>query len=161
MEKTIAELAKEAAGYFTMKQRNGETIHVLADERPQWVLNLVRIAHDEMLPDDWRFASIASALEAMAESEASDTELQGGDLDFEWADANVDTYTSERFAWLSSHLSRQGYVDEAHELLGTGEQDIAEQIGAGQYVELREVWDLVLQALIARRDELEADETIA
>ena len=137
---TIQEAAREAGEFFTTKQREGgESYVTLKDARPDWVYEMVREAHGEMLPDDWRYATIEAALEFIAENDDAD----GG----EFADLNVDTYNGDRFAWLASHIDRQGYVNEGTDELGHSDQGISGDIGIGQYVEGREVFESVRQSL--------------
>jgi hypothetical protein len=149
-EITIEVVASEAYGWFTTTQRNDETITVLKDDHPEWVRDIVYAGHGKnFLPDDWRYEAICSALEAIGEGDEDGTE---------WADQNVDVYTNARFAWLSSNLQRQGYVDEATEEFGQAENGVADAIGMGQYLESREVFNLVLDAVRERVDELELEE---
>ena len=160
---TISELASEAHGWFTTTTRADETIDVLRDGAPTWIYNLVFAAHEsgEIMPDDWRYASIRSALAEISDSDADDRD-DLDDLAGEWADSNVDVYTGARIAWLGSRMSRTAYVDEAVDELG-GEgldtveriglwQYVVERIGLGQYVESREVFELVANALEDERE---------
>lgn len=140
---TMKELAAEAAPCFeTATRPDGETFTKIKDGSPEWVTELVYKAHGDFLPDDWRSAAIRDALEFIAD--ADDPE----DVSAEFADAQVDVYTGRRFAWLSSNLQRQGYVDEGVDNLGAPEPfSVADAIGLGQYEEAGEIYSLVLQAL--------------
>lgn len=89
-------LAQEAVRFFRINSR--EAVE-LSEDAPQWVFDLVREAHDGMLPDDWRFALILRVLEAMSEGN----------------DPEPDTYFSRLLDWLGSHLNRVGYCDSALE----------------------------------------------
>ena len=149
---TLEELAKEAAGYFTTKERGDETIIVTRDGSPDWIRDVIYAAHgDGFLPDDWRYATISAAVDHLAD---------GGDPDdgHEFADQNVDVYTGARLAWLSSNLNRAGYVDEAREELGGDDLGVIEQIGLGQYQESLEVFGSVVESLRDRLEEIEDDE---
>ena len=150
-------VAEEFAGAFTTTKRGDETIVTLRDEyRDTWAQSLVFEAHGSMLPDDWRYACIASAAEAIAEcADESEAEDRRG----EWADSEVDVYNGARLEWLSSHLSRAGYCDEAAAEFGPSEADTFERIGLGQYFEAEEVFGLVLAGIVARAEELEDEET--
>ncbi len=148
----VQTLAAEAYGAMERRQRGDETITTLKDDAPEWVRDLVYAAHDGSLPNDWRYAAIRSALEAIADCE------NGADLDdrrHEWADAEVDTYTGARLKWLASDLNRADYCDQAAEELGCTGEGIVAMIGAGQYIEACEVWDRVTEALRERAEELE------
>lgn len=148
---TISELASEAHGWFTTTKRAEDTIDVLRDGAPAWVHNLVFAAHGEIMPDDWRYASIRSALAEISDSDADDRD-DLDDLAGKWADSNVDVYTGARIAWLGSRMSRTAYVDEAVDELGGEGLDTVERIGLGQYVESREVFELVANALEDERE---------
>lgn len=148
---TLATLAGESYDWFTTKSRDDGTSYVvLKDGAPEWVQDLVRTAHGDFLSDDWRYASIRSALGALHDSPDQDPD----DLASEWADGNVDIYTGDRLAWLGSNLQRTGYVDDAAADMGLPSPfSVVDVIGMGQYAESVEVFGLVLEAL---RDELES-----
>lgn len=162
---TIHELAQEAAEHFgTSRCRQGnrrargndeEAITVLKDGAPEWVRDLVREAHDEMLPDDWRYASIRSALEAIADGEGYDPDEIAG----EWADSNVDVYTGSRLEWLASNLNRPAYCDEGADELGGEGLDTVERIGLGQHIESREIFASIVQSLEDRLEVIEDEQT--
>lgn len=120
----------------------GETFVRLREGSPAWMTDVVRAAHDggEMLPDDWRYAAIRSALDCIAESDDAE------DAAHEWADSEIDVYTSSRLEWLGSHSARLGYCDEARRE-GIAGESLLDQIGAGQYTEAREVFEQTLAAL--------------
>lgn len=131
-----------ALPHFTTRERGEDSIVTLRDDAPQWVRDLVHHAHDEFLPDDWRYEAIYSAVEFLADED------NDPDDSHEWADGLVDVYNAARAAWLGSHLYRGGYCNEAvAEGLVEPEADIYDRIGVGQYVEAREVWGLVVGAL--------------
>ena len=64
---TIESLAREAYDCFETAKREDDSSYIrLKDERPAWVYNLVYVAHNGMLPDDWRYQAIHDALEHIA-----------------------------------------------------------------------------------------------
>lgn len=144
---TLEEAAREAYSWLEVATRGDtgkdEDRYVRTKEgRPDWVLELVREAHgDDMLPDDWRYACIQSALGWIV-----DNGYDEDDGAHAFADAEVDVYTGRRFAWLASNLTRQGYVDQATEEFGASE-DIAQAVGMGQYMEATEVFASVITSL--------------
>lgn len=152
MGTTLQDVAREAASWLTTVKRGDESIVVCKDGAPEWVVDLVYAASGDFGPDDWRYASIASALEFVAES--SDPEDEDGD----WADGNVDFYTGARVAWLASNLNRAAYCDEAADEFGNPEADTVERIGLGQYQESREIYGSVLSSLQHRVELLETAE---
>ena len=146
---TVQSLAKVAAQSFETARRatgdtetgpreNGEEYVRITKGSPDWVSEMVYEAHGEMFPDDWKYACISAACEWIAGSEDPWDEVS------EFADAYVDVYTSDRIAWLASHLFRPGYCTEAAEEFGTESHDVIELIGLGQYYEANEVYSIVL-----------------
>lgn len=152
---TLATIAREASHWFETKPRTNsdETFVSLKDGRPNWLVDLVHEGHGGILPDDWRYSTIEAALDHIADNDLED-ENEAREADAEFADEAVDVYTAARFAWLASHLSRQGYVDEATEDFGPAES-VADAVGRGQYLEAREVYESVVTSLVDRLDELE------
>jgi hypothetical protein len=130
--------AREALDCFeTAGRPDGGSFVRLREGRPEWVADLVHEAHGSMLPDDWRYACIRAALEAVAEG------VDG----HEFADGYADDYSSDLAAWLGSHAVRPGYVDEAVEDLGAEFQGVAQVIQLGQRAEAREVFAAVVNTL--------------
>ena len=146
---TIADVAAEARAFFQVKQRDdGATYIITAGDAPDWVNELVREAHGDMLPDDWRYQTIRAALDFIAEN--PDDAEDGAD---EFADGAVDTYTGARLAWLASHLNRPGYVDDAEAEFGYPGREaggVVQMIGLGQYGEAFEVYGSVYQSVAER-----------
>ena len=150
-EITLQQLAREAAACFTTKQRpEGDSFVGLLDGSPDWVSELVRDAHGDMLPDDWRYASIESALDWIAD--ANDPV----DEQYEWADGNMDVYNRGRLAWLASYASRPSYCDDATSEMGDyAPNGILDRIGLGQHQESCEVFASVLHSLRTRVEEVQ------
>lgn len=154
---TTSGIAGEAYGLFERRTRDdGEEFTTLdSDTAPGWLRGLVREAHGDLLPDDWRYEAIRDAL--------GDIELADGrdldDLEHEFAD-RVDVYTGALLAWLASHSSRVGYCDGAQsEGLTPDNPDVVSLIRLGQYMERREVFASVAQSLAERLEELEGEES--
>lgn len=152
---TLADLAGEAYEQFeTAKRADGETFTRLKSGAEPWLTDLVYNAHDQMLPEDWRYESIQSALGAIHDAGSEDVD-DLGDVAHEWADSNVDVYNGARVEWLGSSIYRAAYVDQARKdgLIGP-DTDLYDQLGIGQYVESLEIFESVRQSLA---DQLEAD----
>lgn len=143
---TLAEM------FETRKRDDGTSFVALKDGAPEWASDFVREAHGtDMLPDDFRYACIAEALEMLADNEDGDPD----DLVSEFAD-NVDIYSSDLSDWLLSHSERRGYVDEAQrEGLVEPDTDIDRRIMAGQYLERSEIFQSVVSAAQDYLDEEE------
>lgn len=132
--------AEEALSYFEQTTRSGqeEKIWVMKDGRPEWVREMVYEVHDQgaILPDDYKFAFIVASLDGIIEAD-----------DPEEADFEPDVYTNDLYDWLTSHLNRAAYVDEAVKEFGGEPGGIVDQIMLGQVAEKREVYDIVLKSL--------------
>jgi hypothetical protein len=141
---TVQEAAEIAYDWFETARRNpdeSESAFVrVKDGAPEWVTDLVREAHGDFLPDDWRYEVIRNAVEWIRDND----EQESG----EFADDQVDVYTGARLVWLSSNLRRASYVDEAISEFGFDtERGIIDMIGLGQYFEAQEVFGSVLSSL--------------
>lgn len=139
----LATLAQEAYDSFTTILRDEDVITTLKDEASDWVYDLMRNAHGDMLPDDWRYETTRAAVGFIAHAGVDDP----ADDAAEFADDTVDVYTADRLKWLVSHSGRVGYCDEASHELGVESGDIVRLIGMGQYVEAREIFDYVYASL--------------
>jgi hypothetical protein len=139
--------------FESARRPEGESFTRVKDGSPEWVTDLVREAHGDFLPDDWRYGCIQSALEFIADTDEPD------DGAAEFADGYVDVYNGARVAWLDSSIHRGGYCDEALHEFGPvdGDRGVFGLLGLGQYMEASEVYGLVLQALADVADDGEAD----
>lgn len=155
---TIQSLAKEAYSHLTTSTRHDDTRFItIADTAPEWVSSLCYVAHggggeNWRLPDDHTFSLVRSALEHIADD-------GGEDGAHEWADGEVDVYTSEKFEWLASNMHNQSYVDEARLEFDNGNDgEIADAVGAGQFLQACEVWHSVYGFLDNMAEELGEEE---
>jgi hypothetical protein len=138
MTKTIEELAKELSDRLITKTRANteQTPFVcLKDDSPEWMQDVCRKAHGDMLPDDWRYEFIEEA--ALA--------LQNYD-DFESAMSAIEPsmYNNALLAWLASNSSRVDYADNA---IDSGARNIMDAIQWAQCEEKREVYQSVFDSL--------------
>lgn len=154
----LQQAAEEARRYFAKGKRDdGTRFWKTVDGAPEWVTDLCRSAHEEghVPPDDYRYAAIVEALDAFAENEDPDDVQPESDI-----------YTADLKRWLMSAGGREDYVDRAMNEEGIVDpaQGLVALLSAGQYLELREVYDAVRGALDARveetgTEEVEEDET--
>lgn len=143
-EPTPRDHAQAMARRFTRRTRtDGTTYTTLTDEADEWMRDLVRAAHGDMLPDDWRYDAIASAVEFIAENEDYDDRAD------EWADGMVDVYSSALLEWFGSRGASAAYVQEARDEWGDAGEDVWDEIRRGQFMEAREVFALVVSELEA------------
>lgn len=139
---SIQARAGTAYGLLEDATRGDGTPYVRTVEgAPGWVTELVREAHGDMLPDDWRYATIREALGAIHDAPA----LVADELADEFAD-DADVYNADLLAWVGSHGLRGAYVDEAREEIGEP-RDFYHGLQMGQYLERREVFQAVYDFL--------------
>lgn len=147
---TIQELAQEWLDWFEVGKRDdGKTFFYLKDGAPEELHKMVRKVHGDMLPDDYKYEYIVGALEAIADYDGDEDDIEELADDLE-----ADCYDCDLLDWLNSHSIRTWYVDEAVSQLGHGE-GIMEDIAMGQVEEQREVFFTVLEDL---RENLNDDE---
>jgi hypothetical protein len=145
---SLRELAGVAAGYFVRVAREDGSGHYTAtrDDAPEWVGEMVRDAHEDMLPGDYRYRAVEGALEAIRDAD-DDADLE--DVLREWAGEAVDDSYRGLLRWLDSYAGhRFGYCDEARESgLVADDAGIVARLQAGQRVELEAVGASVLASL--------------
>jgi len=151
MEKSIQDLAAQVRDQFESRTRdNGDVFWCRKTEyRDQdWIMNLVHKAHNDMLPDDHKYEFVIDALDLIQElSDPDEPEIE------------PDIYNHDLIKWLGSHLSRIGYCDQYMEDYGADTHaGIVRLLQGGQQSEKMEVYNIVLQALRDRLEELEDEE---
>jgi len=149
---TIQELSKETATYFeTRKRADGESFICCKDNRPDWITDMIHDAHGDMLPDDYRYRWIVSALDDFTDSDDDPDDMIG-----EYVDSTVDSYTADLTAWLASNVNRVYYLTQA-----MGEMDPSDgfqALSCAQYSEISEVYYTVYHVLEGRVAGLELEE---
>lgn len=143
-ERTLQTVAAEWLEKFeTVTKGEGDQayrIWVLKDHNKMKgpVYEMVRAAHGDMLPDDYKYEYIVDALERLAEG-----------YDDEGDEIEADVYNSALLDWLGSHLERAGYVEDAVKEWGMDSKsfDLFTAIGFGQVFEKREVFFIVKAAI--------------
>ena len=113
--------------------------YVKNDDAPEWVVELVRDAHDDMFPDDYVYSYIVESLEALAEEDDVQTALDR-------LNNGVDTVTSRLLHWVSSHSFRMADANT----YGVDRADfnsIDETLTGGQYYERGRIFHSVWSAL--------------
>lgn len=136
---TIQELARQYADLFVTKKRdNGDTyLCIELDDKNPELMDLIRNAHDGLMPDDYKYQFIHDALEAIALVEVED--------DLNNIDLEPDIYNCDLLKWVSSNLTRAAYVDDA---IRDYEYDgLFNALQNGQSYEKNEVLHSVLSSL--------------
>ncbi len=145
---TVQDLAKMARCAFSLERRDdGSKYWTHGREAPEWIQDLARAAHGtpSMLAEDYRFAFIVEALDALEESEDTDEARSG--YEFE-------PYHSRLADWLGSHAHRFEYCDEWAEEMGQPE-DTYQRLAGGHLQERLEVLELVRGSLAAHLETLD------
>lgn len=141
---TVESLAAEVNAALVRDERDDGTKFVkFADGSPDWMTDLSRAAHGDMMPDDWRYEFIEDAVSA----------LENGDEEPNDVDSAY-PYTADRLRWLGSHSDRPGYCDEEAEEYSMESTGILTLIALGMGREMRETFDLVKSFLEGRVEEL-------
>ena len=95
---------------------DGTTFYSLAAGTPNHLIDLVRECHNGELPNDWRYETIATLVQAMLEYSEPDSEPwdedKFWDVSWEIAENVVETGTSKLFQWLADYPSRAAFDDE-------------------------------------------------
>ncbi len=148
---TVQDLARIALEFFETRTRDsGETFETTRDDAPDWIVDMIRDAHGDFLPEDWRYSTIRAALDFIADN--PDAEDYAG----EFADEAVDVYSHARLRWLASNLTRASYVDDACEEFGDDRRGgILADIALGQYMEASEIYGSVWASLEQERQNRE------
>lgn len=138
--KTVQELAAEYSNRFeTRKRDDGKEFVCLKDseqDKDETLTELIRSAHGDMFPDDWKYDFVLRALYAIADAE---------DDSLEDCEIEPDIYNHDLLEWLPSNAHRWGgYAEDA---IGEGATTITDACQWGQANEIREVYDSVLASL--------------
>lgn len=152
---TLATLAAAFASAFMTKAfDNGESRIVLRDGAPDWMTEIVREAHDGMMPNDQSYSMILAVANDIDDLLSYDPETDLDDIRHERIDSLIPVYNTERTAWLASHLDRGEYVNEAIRTYGTGTQtpDIYDLLALGIDVELVMIWEAIERGLRAQAE---------
>jgi hypothetical protein len=146
---TLQAMAKEARSCFKQHTRAEDDViwTVDHDAAPEWVVDMIRDAHGPMSPDDWRYAFIVEALDALEECADPDE-----------VDLEADIYTHELTAWLHSRADRTSYCDEYAQDFDAGNKGIVAILQGGQWMEKEEVLAAVRSALQSRLDDDDDDD---
>ena len=132
---------------------NNEKIIVLPSDAPEWVQQLVRDAHDDELPNDWRFTKIYEICWWLLDCESSDSAQENA---MEAADALSFVYTGQILGWYAEQPSRLNYCDQYIEEFGANATDsTALLLGAGQAYAIEKMIYKIIDGCMARCVEVE------
>ena len=131
---TIQEKAAQIRSTFVEKIRTDGTKYWSTESEEAEIKELCYAAHDDMMPDDWKYRFIVDALDLIAEADDVD------DVTIE-----PDIYTADLTAWLASHNGRVYYLTQALEEYG--ETDGFRALACAQAFEREEVYFSVLSSI--------------
>lgn len=154
MTTTFSVRALDLARTFQEKTRdNGDSFYFLPESAPAWMHELVRAAHHDELPNDWRFAKIRELAYSLAEYESANV---ARDSAGEIAQAAASVYTGTILGWYADIPSRLDYVTEWREAMGTESRGgILDELIVGQYYCLEQMAHEIIDTSEARAEELE------
>lgn len=139
---------------FVHKRRDdGGEFVCLAKDAPEWMTEVVKDAHGEFLPEDWRYAAIEAVANALVETVECGDDPE--DQSWEIACNLTDDYTSDLTAWLATNVNRLAYCDDGAQNLdlSSGEATLVDILNAGQQTEYMEIIGSLLYADALQDDE--------
>lgn len=155
-------LAQTFYDTFTRQERNepnefgDKGFYSLPHSKPecQWMIDAVREAHGDIMPNDWVYDACHTIVGHMADTDSADWD----DSVSEWADGGVDVYNADRARWLAANLHFGGIVDEAVQSMGHSDQGVYGDIGLGQFAMLESIAAALIKAVLDKAEEDEAEE---
>lgn len=136
--------------YFVRDTRdNGDTFTKLVDDAPEWLVEAVREAHDDTLPNDWVYETCANACAEIDDGRLTD------DTVGEFADGEVDSYTQSLFRWAAEFCLSDLYSEaeeRAEEFGGDASQSVCDRLGVIQYCAIERIATTILAAVPSERE---------
>jgi hypothetical protein len=150
---TVQELARLVRCTFSLETRDNGTEYWTHNRcAPDWINELCHTAHGDMLPDDYRYAFIVEALNALEEVEDPDEARDGYELEpyfgrlVDW----LGSYAGHRFEYCDEWAEESAREFEAEPVLrpDMGQpKDTYHRLAGGHLAERWEVLDLVRGSL--------------
>jgi hypothetical protein len=142
-----------ARAFSEQTRDNGSHFFMLPESAPAWMMEAVRTAHDEEMPNDWRFAMVRSIAYELAECESIDNAREDA---MEIADRLADIYTGQVLNWYAEHSSRLDYCEQYREQFGADAADTTlSHLMAAQAYAIEQMIHVILNACEARAVETE------
>ena len=142
-----------ARAFSEQKRDNDSHFFMLPESAPQWMHEATRSAHDDELPNDWRFSMVRSIAYAIAECESIDN---ARDDAMEVADRLADIYTGQLLNWYAELPSRLDYCDRYRDEFGADAADTTlSHLMAAQAYAIEQMIHMILNACEARAVEIE------
>jgi hypothetical protein len=141
------------ASYFkTGRREGGEAFSTLVDDRPDWLQEAVREAHQGTLPHDWIYAECRAAVESFVAGDLDDE-----DSVHEFAEGRVDVYTKNLYQWAADFCLTEtfGFAEQEARDMGLPEET-ERRLACIQYAALRHIADVMFRACTEAADEASA-----
>ena len=141
---------------FTQDKRQDGTLYwCLTEQARQSVDDLtewLRGLHDDELPNDWRYETIVSILDALMDVEGLADHKDHNDLVDGIANNITDIYNSDLLQWYADIPSRVAYIDDAQSegLIDTNTDTIA-RLTIGQNECIRSMCHRIIDRLITQK----------
>lgn len=136
------------AGSFERRELSNRTISTRTEFAPEWVEEICYKAHDDLMPDDWRYWMIHRLAEAISEYVEQHGDWPDPDELNDIVDTAMPVYYGEQADWLASNGIRATYCDEAEdEGRIPDDASIMDRIAAGFYYEFEHVAYIVVNEL--------------
>jgi hypothetical protein len=122
----------------------------LTENRPEWLFDAVRDAHDGTLPNDWIYEECQAVCDAI-----DDGSLATDDDIHEHADGRVDVYTQNRFGWAECFCLQSLFAEAEEQAKDCGGEstDVAEHLGRVQYFAIERIARVIFEAYQSSQDE--------
>lgn len=137
------------------EQTRSDSSHffMLPESAPEWMIEAVRSAHDEELPNDWRFAMVRSIAYSIAECESIDNAREDA---MDLADNLATAYTGQLLNWYAEMPARLDYCDQYRQAFGADAADTTLLLlMAAQAYAIEQMIHIILNACEARAVEIE------
>ena len=110
------------SGCIGVRHKSDGTSYTYLSEAPYWepirddLLKIVRDAHDDEIPNEWRYSTVAHIVESLLEygqpSESPWDVDSYREVSWEIAESGADSWTSQNIAWLAENVGRVAFRDE-------------------------------------------------
>lgn len=142
------------AAFTQDKRQDGSSFWCRTDraDESKDLANFIRECHDAEMPNDWRYETIVSILDALMDVEGLDDYEDHHDLVDGIANNNTDIYNADLLQWYADIPSRVAYIDDAQSegLIGTNTDTIA-RLTIGQNECIRSMCHRIIDRLITKK----------
>jgi hypothetical protein len=136
-----------AVHFVTRIRQNGdkeeEQFITLVEDRPQWLQDAVRDAHQRTLPNDWIYEECRAAVEAFDAGDLRDDD----DSVHEHADGRVEIYTKALYQWAADMCLTDTWAEAEQEAKDIGmPEETEKRLACIQYAAIRRIAQMMYAA---------------